>query len=69
MEIPRDFDKLSMQQLRQFAKITFDIYWDLVDRLQKSNSGNSLMQRISNDTSELQKTINKLNQNINDRMV
>lgn len=32
-------------------------------RLQQSKSINSIMQRISNDNIELQKTINELNQN------
>lgn len=64
INVPRNFDDLSIQQLRYFAKISFDAYWDMIDRLQQSNSFCSLMQRISNDTIELQKTINKNNQKI-----
>lgn len=65
MNIPRDFDKLSIQQLRYFAKISFDAYWDISDRLQASKEFNSTMQHISQDIAELQKVINKQNQEIN----
>lgn len=64
MDIPRDFNKLTQEQLMRFAKMGFDSYWDLVDRLLKSKEVNSRFQHISNDIIEIQKTINKLNQKL-----
>lgn len=64
MNIPREFDKLTHAQLIHFAKAGFDAYWDLVDRLQASKAINSTMQKISKDIIEMQKVINKQNQEL-----
>lgn len=62
MDIPRDFDKLTQEQLMRFAKAGFDTYWDLVDRLKASMEINSTMQHIGKDAIVMQKIINKKNQ-------
>lgn len=68
MNIPREFDKLTHAQLMHFAKAGFDTYWDLVDMLQASNDINSTMQKISKDTIEMQKVINKQNQELHGKV-
>lgn len=62
MDIPREFTQLSQSQLMQFAKAGFDAYWDLVDKIAKTKEINSTLQHISKDVSEMQKFINKQNQ-------
>lgn len=64
MDIPREFNKLTHSQLLHFAKAGFDTYWELVDRLQASKAVNSTMQRISKEVIEMQKVINKQNQEL-----
>ena len=66
--IPRDFNELTHQQLINFAKIGFDTYWDLVDRLKASREVNSTMQHISKDVIELQKPFNKQNQELHGKV-
>ena len=65
MDIPRDFSKLTRDQLLHFAKAGVDTYWELVDRMKASKEINSTMQRISQDVIEMQKIINKQNQKVN----
>lgn len=67
MDIPREFDKLTHAQLIHFAKAGFYTYWDLVDMLQASKDINSTMQKISKDTIEMQKVINKQNQELHEK--
>lgn len=64
MDIPREFSELSHEQLMRFAKVGFDAYWDLVDRLQSSKYINSTMQHISKDVIEMQKVINQQNREL-----
>lgn len=63
--IPRDFNELTHQQMIEFARMSFDAYWELFDRLAKNKELNSCSQHISQDVTEIQKLINKLNQEIN----
>lgn len=69
MDIPREFDKLTHAQLMYFAKVGFDTYWDLIDRLKASKEINSTMQHISQDVIEMQKIINKQNQKIHENNI
>lgn len=64
MDIPRDFKELTQQQLVEFARIGFDTFWDLVDRLKASKELNSTAQRIRKEVIEMQKVINKQNQEL-----
>ena len=64
MEIPRDFNQLTLQQLKDFAKIGFDTYWDLIDNLSVNTDLNSVAQHIKKEVSNMQKIINKQNQEI-----
>lgn len=64
MDIPKDFNQLTHQQIISFAKIGFDTYWDLVDRLRNNSELNSRMQHISKDVLKLQELINRQNQEI-----
>lgn len=64
MEIPRDFNQLTLQQLKDFAKIGFDTYWDLIDNLSVNTDFNSVAQHISKEVANMQKIINKQNQKI-----
>ena len=64
MDIPRDFSKLTHDQLLHFAKSGFDTYWELVDRMKASEEINSTMQRIGKDVIEMQKVINSQNQKV-----
>lgn len=64
MDIPRDFSKLTYAQVIHFAKAGFDTYWNLVDRMKASKEINSIIQHISKDVIEMQKIINKQNQEL-----
>lgn len=64
MDIPRDFNKLTQAQLIRLARAGFDTYWDLVDRLKVSEEFNSTTQRIRKEVVEMQKVINKQNQEL-----
>lgn len=64
MQIPRDFNQLTLQQLKDFAKIGFDTYWDLIDNLSINTDFNSVAQHISKEVANMQKIINKQNQEI-----
>lgn len=64
MEIPRDFNQLTLQQLKELAKIGFDIYWDLIDNLSVNTDFNSVAQHIRKEITNMQKIINKQNQEI-----
>lgn len=64
MDIPRDFSKLTHAQLIRFAKIGFDTYWDLVDKIKVNKGINSTIQYISKEVIEMQKVINKQNQEL-----
>lgn len=66
MDIPREFDKLTQAQIMHFAKAGFDTYWELVNKLQASKEINSTMQHISKDVIEMQKIINKQNQELHE---
>ena len=64
MDIPKDFNQLTHQQLINFAKIGFDTYWDLVDRLRNNSELNSRLQHISIDVLKFQELINRQNQEL-----
>ena len=64
MEIPRDFNQLTLQQLKDFAKIGFDTYWDLIDNLSVNTDFNSVAQHIRREVTNMQKIINQQNQEI-----
>ena len=66
MDIPKDFNQLTHQQLMSFAKIGFDTYWDLVNRLKNNSELNSRLQHISKDVVEMQKIINRQNQELHE---
>ncbi len=68
MEIPRDFNQLTLQQLKDFAKIGFDTYWDLIDNLSVNTDFNSVAQHIRKEVTNMQKIINKLNQELTDKL-
>lgn len=64
MDIPKDFNQLTHQQLIDFAKVGFETYWDLMDRLRNNSELNSRLQHISQDVTEMQKVINRQNQEL-----
>lgn len=68
MEIPRDFNQLTLQQLKDFAKIGFDTYWDLIDYLSINTNFNYVTQHLSKEVTNMQKIINQQNQELTDKL-
>lgn len=68
MEIPRDFNELTQQQLKDFARMGFNTYWDLIDNLSVNTDFSSVAQHISKEVTNMQKIINKQNQELTDKL-
>lgn len=59
MDIPREFAKLTQQQLVDFAKSGFETYWNIMDMLEHNDNFNSQMQHIGAEVENMQKLMHE----------
>lgn len=59
MDIPREFAKLTQQQLVDFAKSGFEIYWNIRNMLEHNDNFNSQMKHTGAEVENMQKLMHE----------